>query len=63
MADKLKMAHERRKLNLRGRRLQNRARIAQLQEDNRRIQDELRAMAPSRRTSTGSLPPLPRVKL
>jgi len=41
MANKLTMAHERRKLQLRGMLLQNRANIAKMQENNKRIRDEL----------------------
>lgn len=46
MANKLKMAHERRKLALRARILGNRAKIAQLQEETKRAREEVRSMAP-----------------
>lgn len=45
MANKLQMAHERRKLALRSVVLGNRARIAQLQDQTKRARDELKSMS------------------
>ncbi len=44
MANKLKLASERRKLALRGLILQNRSRVAQLQEQTKRAREELSSM-------------------
>lgn len=54
MANKLQMAHERRKLALRSVVLGNRARIAQLQDQTKRAREELRSMSP-RRGGAGSV--------
>jgi hypothetical protein len=55
MANKLQMAHERRKLALRSVVLGNRARVAQLQEQTKRARDELKTMSPRKGAAGGSL--------
>jgi len=62
MANKLTMAHERRKLQLRGMLLQNRANIAKMQEKNKAIRQELGTLKSTRR-STGPTGDLRAVKL
>lgn len=52
MANKLKLAHERRKLQLRGRLLQNRANIANMQEQNKRIREELGTLRAPKKTGS-----------
>ena len=57
MANKLTMAHERRKLQLRGMLLQNRANIAKMQEKNKAIRAELGTLRTTKKSSdaTGGL--------
>lgn len=62
MANKLTMAHERRKLQLRGMLLQNRANIAKMQENNKRIRDELGTLR-AKPKSGGAIGNLKSVKL
>jgi len=57
-ANKLQMAHERRKLALRSVILGNRARVAQLQDQTKRAREELKSMTPKRSTNAG-IPSLP----
>lgn len=63
MANKLTMAHERRKLQLRGMLLQNRANIAKMQEKNKHIREELSTLRSSRKRSEASVSGLRQVKL
>lgn len=57
MANKLKLASERRKLALRGLILQNRSRVAQLQEQTKRAREELSSMRGRIKSAgVGSLP-------
>lgn len=63
MANKLKLAHERRKLSLRAVILGNRAKIATLQEQTKRARDELKAMSPRKGGSGGPLEALKTVKI
>jgi hypothetical protein len=48
------MAHERRKLQLRGQLLQNRANIAKMQEKNKQIRAELGTLRQTRKSSSDS---------
>lgn len=61
MANKLKLAHERRKVQLRGQILTTRAQIAALQERTKRARDELKSMRPARSASGAAA--IPSVKL
>jgi len=63
MANKLKLASERRKLSLRAVVLQNRSRVAQLQEQTKRAREELSSMTTKRPQSSATIAGLPRVKL
>lgn len=61
MANRLKMAHERRKIQLRGAILQGRAKIANEQERLKRFRDELKSMSPARAQGPNALlAPVPR---
>lgn len=62
MANKLTMAHERRKLQLKSVILGNRARVAQLQQATSRAREELKSMAP-RKQGSGAGGALPFVKV
>lgn len=62
MANKLTMAHERRKLQVRGMLLQNRATIAKLQERNKALRAELSTLR-TRPKRSESVPGLRSVNL
>ena len=61
MANRVKLASERRKLALRGALLSNRARIAELQSKNKTLQEELRQYR--KKPAGTSVPPLRHVKV
>lgn len=63
MANKVKLASERRKLALRGVILQNRARIASLQEQTRRAREELKTYAGRRKDNSVTPLPAQRVRI
>lgn len=63
MANKLTMAHERRKLQLRGMLLQNRANIAKMQERNKAIRAELGTLRQTKKKSGDVVGGLRSVKL
>lgn len=64
MANKLAMASERRKLALRAMVLNNRQRVAQLQEQTKRAREELKSMSPRRGGNSGvAAAALPKIRL
>ena len=63
MANKLTMAHERRKLQLRAAILNGRQKIAGEQERVKRAREELRSMTGKGRSNTGSQSGFPQVKV
>ncbi len=63
MANKLKLAHERRKLALRAMIMNNRAKVAELQEKSKRAREELRSMSPKRNTPESAAAALRTVRL
>lgn len=65
MANKLKLATERRKIALKGSILQTRARVATDQERIKRMREELNSMSPRKASASApsaALPPLARIR-